>query len=172
MVVKVCGVFNLTTIYRATAPNIESDTFITGDDAYYRLRIYVNMSENGTVLNKYATLWDNKWNTDNDKASDHLYERGDLPKVIFLYNEGTEAETRYADVILNPTAQIEIDEKIINMSNFTYVSLSQLEERGGASTTRESKNLNEYGNQKQDKNTILIVDYDEVKLLYKEVSIV
>ena len=159
-------------IYRATAPNIESDTFITGDDAYYRLRIYVNMSENGTVLNKYATLWDNKWNTDNDKASDHLYERGDLPKVIFLYNEGTEAETRYADVILNPTAQIEIDEKIINMSNFTYVSLSQLEERGGASTTRESKNLNEYGNQKQDKNTILIVDYDEVKLLYKEVSIV
>lgn len=160
-------------IYRSTAPTIYNDTFTT--NGRYRLRIYLNNDGEITVdsatvsksVNAYKNSWSNTWSD----CGDYLYERGDVPTVIYTYEAAypNVKDYAYGDVIVTPKANF----GGANYVTFKYTSLVQASDRGGAAdTTRPGTFVTAYGSQTYTDPstgniyTILIADYDVVTLEY------
>ncbi len=157
--------------YRATPPTVQSNTFEIGDDANYRLRIYVVPSESagtdstvtyGATMENYINKWENAY-IKNESVMYFIYERGTMPTLTL--NEQT-YQTDYYIGILAGTAVAE---------NWTYTDVRQESEwhygqssnySPAADTSRRDKKAVDYGQQRyndgENSYVILIVDYDEM----------
>jgi len=167
-------------VYSVTPADISSTAFDRRSDSgaapYYYLRIYVKTTTGSTTLGNYkrASGW--------SAYRENIFERVDLPKVIF-----TEVTTTATQTVINTLATVQTD-IIVNPTvgtkiSWRYSSLSQREYDAEGNPTGNMKSYpedsrvankyfidqvksNEYSYQKQGEDTILVIDYDEVTLEY------
>ncbi|MBO4539450.1 MAG: leucine-rich repeat protein [Clostridia bacterium] len=160
--------------YRSTPPTVKNNTFEIGDDANYRLRIYVVPSEStgsdstvtyGATMENYIEKWENVY-INNENVMYYLYERGTAPTLTL--NEQT-YHVEYYIGILAGTAVAE---------NWTYTDVKQKSEWyygqssnyvADSDTDRKDKKAVDYGQQRYNDGeytyVILIVDYDEMTVV-------
>lgn len=160
--------------YRSTPPTVQSNTFEIGDDANYRLRIYVVPSESagtdntvtyGATMENYINKWENVY-IKNESIMFFIYERGTTPTLTL--NEKT-INSDYYIGILAGTAVAE---------NWTYTDVRQESEwhygqssnySPASDTSRRDKKAVDYGQQRyndgENSYVILIVDYDEMTIV-------
>ena len=160
--------------YRSTPPTVQSNTFEIGDDANYRLRIYVVPSESagtdntvtyGATMENYINKWENVY-IKNESIMYFIYERGTMPTLTL--NEKTYQTDCYIDIIAG-TAVVE---------NWTYTDVRQESEwhygqsnnyTPASDTNRKDKKVVDYGQQRyndgENSYVILIVDYDEMTVV-------
>lgn len=166
-----CNSLAKVTIYRETAPKIYSDTFKVGNDAKFRLRIYVRASNEvmgedklSKVVYNYKEAWTPVW----DDAYNHLYAIGDLPTLQYMRNEEDTAPiVERTELVLSPSVSFGGSGKT---STFKYLNLTN---KGTEPTNRGRAFIDEYKNGCQVitdpesgiKYTILVVDYDVVQIV-------
>ncbi len=172
--------------YRDTPPTAQTDTFNTGNDALYRIRIYVlssrsqsNENENyGSNMQNYITKWTNAGVMCNNMSIKYfIYELGHVPTLHIKANASstTDEKTLQCDYyIIRKTSTNEAE-------TMKYSKITQKEGSWyyGATTdypnpvpSVDDRNKNDgfkaytYGNQHvkigEDDYLILIVDYDEM----------
>ncbi len=188
------GCVNLTKVvfYRGTAPTIEKETFEIGNDALYRLRIYVRISTSsssegntyGSIMQSYIDKWENiqdnnvrtaaTCNGQNIKFS--LYERNDAPTLTIKEsdNESSSYENynvEYYIMEITSTNPLDNMKYIVEKQGDTWYygqTNNYTMATGGSRNNEDSGLVKTYGSQTINQDglnyVVIVVDYDEMTI--------
>lgn len=95
---KGCDSLIKVNIFRSTVPTIYADTF-TLEGSKYRLRIYVNIGEDRSIVKKYEAQL--------PMLKGYIHEREEKPTVNYLDSSNNVAKSVNGEIIISPAAVID-----------------------------------------------------------------